>query len=189
MNRSTYWILTIPCQGSFADDETVKRWFTKHVEAGRFEYVKFAHEIGEKTEYHHIQAYVVFDRQVTFDRVKGLFPKKTHIEPRFGSHLEAKDYIGNEAKSGSVVWCLELGSDESIPDKQGARSDVNKTDKSLMALQQQILAGVPEKDLWLNPETFPVMVKYYRGLQAFYGALHQHTGRKLVYQKGESQDV
>lgn len=187
-NRSCYWILTIPCQGSFGDDETVKRWFLKHTEAGRFEYAKIAHEIGEKTDYHHIQAYVVFDRQVTFSRVKGLFPRQTHIEPRYGSHAEAKDYIGNEAKAGAVVWVEEFGSDAGIPDKQGSRSDITKMDKTLIDLQRRILEGASEKDLWLTPEYFPVMVKYYRGLQAFYGALYQRTG-KLTYKKGGSQDV
>ena len=59
MNRSPYWFLTIPYRGAFCVEEIVKGWFLKHAEAGRFRYAKFALEVGETTEYKHIQAYVV----------------------------------------------------------------------------------------------------------------------------------
>lgn len=165
--QSPYWILTIPFRGSFGSELVVKKWFLKHTEAGRFRYAKVACEVGGHSDYVHLQVYVIFENRVTFARVKGLFPRETHIEPRRGSHTEAKDYIGNEEKSGSVAWVAEFGSDDDIPDRAGDRSDVSKTDSCLLLILGRLQAGENISDLWNEPELFPTLVKYHRGVNEY----------------------
>lgn len=193
MNRSPYWILTIPYRGAFGEESIVKGWFLKHAESGRFRFAKFALEVGDGG-YEHIQAYVVFETQVTFSRVKGLFPKETHIEPRRGLHSEASDYIGSEEKGGVVKWCFSVGSDEEIPEGPGSRSDISKTDSSLKEIQELILSGASEADLWRNPDLFPTMVKYHRGIREFFELVCSRSyssvsSGRIVYQRRNNHEL
>lgn len=139
------------------------------IDGETMQYCKVAREIGEQGTAH-LQIYAVFAAEVSFAGVKRMFPV-AHIEQRFGSHWQAKDYIGNLEKSGSVEWVREYGDDSGITDGQGSRSDINKQDNILKQIQLDIFNGAGLSLLWSNPEYFPVMVKHFRGINEFISQL------------------
>jgi hypothetical protein len=61
-------------------------------------YAKYALEIGESGT-PHIQGYVVFKDSQRFSRLRNLIVKLAgkapHVEPRRGTHIEARDYVGD----------------------------------------------------------------------------------------------
>lgn len=160
VKQSRFWMLTI--NTPVASDKSKLQTL---VDSGTLKYCKVAHETGESGN-EHLQIYLVFSRLVRFTAVKKLF-HTAHIEPRFGTHQEAVSYIGNPGKSGSVQWCEELGDDSGVA-SQGNRTDISKTDALLLRIQEQALQGVSFFALWSNPEFFPVLVRYSRGIKEFY---------------------
>ena len=74
------------------------------------------------------------------------------------------------------MWVDEYGTDVGVPEQSGERTDVSATDNTLREIQALIVSGVPEPDLWANPELFPALVKYHRGIREFY-SLRCATGK------------
>lgn len=171
--RSKYWMLTInnPVASDLSKIETL-------IDGETIQYCKVAREIGEQGTTH-FQIYAVFATAVSFAGVKKMFPV-AHIEQRFGSHTQAKDYIGNLEKSGSVEWVREYGNDDGIPDGQGSRSDVSKQDEILKQIQLDIFNGAGLSLLWSNPEYFPVMVKHFRGINEFISQLGSSSRLRMM---------
>ncbi len=71
----------------------------------------------------HLQGYVCFDRHITGNALKNLFVVNPHLEPRNGSHSQAKTYCMKMETRQEGPW--EYGDDEGIADTQGSRTDLS----------------------------------------------------------------
>lgn len=148
------WMLTInnpPCE----------EWqpFADYLDTHNVRYAKVALEVGEAGN-RHFQVYLYFPGKRRFSSVKKLFPS-AHIEPRFGTHQQASDYIGQEEKSGTVLWVEEFG----VPPKQGGRSDLSESRSAMWDVKDAIDNGASEGELW--DDYFPYMVRSYTGVREY----------------------
>lgn len=141
-------------------------------------YVKLSEEIGEEGT-PHVHAYIVLVNACTFSQVKQRFDR-ANIQPRFGSHQEAKDYIGREEKSGQVLSTWELGSDENM--HQGFRSDLSSQENRLEELKSLIQAGCSLDDLY--DMDFALMMRFGRELRVYYD--YKQLQRGTAYGSGDS---
>lgn len=117
-------------------------------------------EVGEEEDTEHIQGYVIFPHRFRLYKVIKLFKKVAHIEPRFGSHLEAIEYCSkddtriDDNKSGPYI----TGSDEEIAKKPKERTD-------LLEVQKLIKEGKNLLELYEN--VFPQMIKYGKSIEKY----------------------
>lgn len=96
----------------------------------------------------HYQGYIVFKSNKRLSAVKSVNPR-AHWELRKGTHQQAVDYCSKQDTRVEGPWSY------GEPPSQGKRTD-------LLLLKERLEAGVPVKDLWTDPETFPVLAKYHR---------------------------
>ena len=96
----------------------------------------------------HYQGYICFKSNKTLHAVKLLNPR-AHWELRGGKHEEAKAYCSKEETRVDGPWTY--GEEP----QKGKRTD-------LLLLKERLDAGVPVRDIWRDPETFPIVSKYER---------------------------
>ena len=95
----------------------------------------------------HYQGYICFKFNKTLHAVK--FNPRAHWELRGGKHEEAKAYCSKEETRVDGPWTY--GEEP----QKGKRTD-------LLLLKERLDAGVPVRDIWRDPETFPIVSKYER---------------------------
>lgn len=147
---------------SFVIPESVT--FPREKSAPAVTYCKYAHEIGEHGN-HHIQGYVVFDIRQRVSAVSTICGfRKPHVEPREGTHEQAKEYAGASDKSGQVINVVELGSDVSL--RTGFRTVSRRSDESLFSeIRALVDNGAEEFELWQRYGAF--MCRNFRGVREY----------------------
>lgn len=115
-------------------------------------------EIGESGTMH-LQGYCELTKPMRMPQVKRLIcpgrPDQVHVEPRMGTREQAREYIADDGKDGSLGW-VECGSWES--GGSGARSD-------LLACKDLIDNGASTVEIC--EEYFPTWVHNYRALEYY----------------------
>ena len=111
------------------------------------EYCIWQLERGEEGTPHY-QGYIIFKTNKTPHAVKLINPR-AHWELRVGTHEGARNYCSKEDTRVDGPWTF--GEEP----KQGKRTD-------LLLLKERLDSGVPVKELWADPDTFPVLSKYDR---------------------------
>jgi len=118
-------------------------------------------ERGEEGTLHY-QGYIVFKNNKRFVALKAINPR-AHWEPRRGTHEQAVHYSTKPHLGCSCVHCAKCTPESRVDGpwthgeipKQGKRSD-------LLLLKERLDTGVSVKDIWADPETFPIVSKYDR---------------------------
>lgn len=89
-----------------------------------FAYLCVGLEVGESGTMH-LQGYCQFKKRIGLKKTQRLInperPEGVHVEMRKGSHAQAREYIANDEKEGSLGW-VEWGE----PFTEGARMDLNQ---------------------------------------------------------------
>lgn len=126
------------------------------------QYMVWQNEKGEE-ETEHIQGYIVFKIRKKFTTVKTMFLKKLNVspnlQPRKGSHQQAKDYCSKEETR--VSGPNFFGNDDSVPKFQGQRTDHNQ-------IIQDIKNGKSDKFLMENYQSYLRYFNHYKMLQRIY---------------------
>lgn len=142
-------------------DEALTEWGnikSRLASDGAIKYCRVAYEHGTKEETPHLQCYAVFSYFMTFKTCRNklikIFGKAPHIEVRAGTHEQARDYCGDEEKSGGVYWVESYGSEDGIG--QGKRTDLEEKRSVFWQIKALIDDGCTEYDLYEN--FFPEMV-------------------------------
>lgn len=98
----------------------------------------------------HLQGYVVFTVRKALKTVSNII-QNAHLEPRLGTHTQAKTYCQKTDTRTSGPW--EIGDDSKIPETQGSRSD-------LMTVKKAIDEG--QSDIYLLDNHFETCAKHLR---------------------------
>lgn len=87
-------------------------------------------EVGENGT-PHVQGYIVLLSRTRMSTLKLRFQSNLHLEKRRGTHSQAVAYCSKEETRVSGPWTY--GSDDDIPEGQGARSDLTTVKRKLDA--------------------------------------------------------
>ncbi len=108
------------------------------------------------TEGKHYQLYVCFKNPVRGAQLSKMIGRKPHLEPRRGTHSEAKTYCSKTETRIAGPW--EYGSDTDIPEVQGQRSDLKRCKKLLDdGKSMKVVAQ----------EEFSCFIRYHKGLYLY----------------------
>ncbi len=118
-------------------------------------YAIFQLEIGENGT-PHLQGYVVYHNPVVASALSKYIGGNPHIEVRRGTHSQAKAYCSKEDTRVEGPWTY--GSDEGIPESQGARSD-------LAAVKRKLDDGV--KMSVIAEDHFSDFIRYSKGFREY----------------------
>lgn len=130
--------------------------FTKLIDFPKFQYIIAQHEIGEKDNTPHIQAYIQFNNVIRFNALKKLIPRG-HFEIAKGSSSDNQLYCSKDETSTNDRF--EFGE----PKHQGKRTDIHKA-------VERAAAGDKVSDIITDD---PSMLKYRRHL-------HDHQTELLL---------
>lgn len=125
-SETPYWVFTI--NNPTSDSEPREKL------AEVATYIIWQKEVGEEGT-SHLQGYVVFKKKKRLSAVKKLLPR-AHLEPRRGSHVQAKQYSSKEDTRADGPW--EFGDDSEVPKSSGSRSDLNEVKAKLDAGTSQL---------------------------------------------------
>lgn len=117
-------------------------------------YAIWQKEVGESGT-PHLQMYLAYESPVRHSRMRTLLPG-CHIEPRHGSHKQAKTYCSK--LDSRVEGPYEYGDDTTIANSQGQRSD-------LIGAKRAIEDGASVLELF--DSHFGTMVRYGRGMKEY----------------------
>lgn len=121
--RSWVWTLNNP------SEEEADRLFLSLSDAtslcDQFRYIVVGMEVGGETDTMHLQGFVELTAPMRMRAVQSALapdrPQQVHMEPRRGTREQARNYIANDDKEGSMGW-VEAG--EWRQGGQGTRSDL-----------------------------------------------------------------
>ncbi len=130
-------------------------------EFGRIpKYAVYQLEIGEKGT-PHLQGYICFEKKIKAQALSNLFGGKPHLEKRKGKHSEAKAYCMKEDTRHGGPWIY--GSDEGIPEGQGARTDMIGLKRDLDEKHKLTVIADNHFALFLR---YPKAIQMYKRLKA-----------------------
>lgn len=115
------------CFTIYEDAESMKKLYASKEEVfveHDVRYIICGLETCPKTNRKHIQGYIEYNKQKTFDNVKVLFGNKTHIEIALGKASHNQVYCGKEDKSPYVYG---------KPKSQGKRNDLENQLRSIVS--------------------------------------------------------
>lgn len=130
MSRSRNWTFTL---NNYTDDE----YASLSVINKQIRYIIFGKEIGDENHTPHLQGFVIFHNQKTFDQTKKFFGDRYHIEKTIGS---VKQNIAYCSKDNEYI---ELGD----APNQGARKDIQD-------IKEMVAEGRPIKDIILSANSY-----------------------------------
>lgn len=131
MERSRTWSFTL---NNYTDDD--EQFIVNLEQNKQVKYLICGKEVGAEGT-HHLQGYIYFHNQKTFDQTKKFLGSRYHIEKCKGSFAENVSYC---SKDGEYV---EFGE----PPKQGSREDIKN-------VKQQMESGVPINQIVLNATSY-----------------------------------
>lgn len=148
---SQAWVFTVNNPASEYDLESIL--------TGKCKYAVFQYEKGELRGTTHIQGYVFFNSRKRGSTVKKLFNCNPWVAPRAGTHSEAKAYASKEGtRLHPLLVATVIGSDEGIPEGQGARTDID-------ALHEFLDTGASM--IKVSEEYFSAFIRHQRGITAY----------------------
>ncbi|UBR88862.1 putative replication-association protein [Mongoose-associated circovirus] len=109
----------------------------------------------------HLQGYLQMKKKCRLAAMKKVHPS-AHWEVRHGTHEEALAYCSKEDTRQDGPWTYGTPTT-----KAGQRND-------LLAMKKALDEGQSEKEIAMNPDTFPVWAKYFRALERY----NRLTGKK-----------
>jgi len=103
-------------------------------------YAIWQREKAPETGREHWQGFVIFDKNVRFNRVRSMFNGEAHVEPAYGTSEQCRAYCSKEESRVPGTQPTEVGH---FPGNPGHRSDIDN-------LLADIQAGLPDKQLLLE---------------------------------------
>lgn len=120
-------------------------------------YIAFQREICPRTNRPHLQGYIVYKSPIRMGAFKRILGHGAHVEPRRGSHEQARDYATKEETrdpaDNSGPWTTGVE-----PRGQGARSDIED-------LKARLQRGEDLKTI--SNECFQPFLRYQKGIAAW----------------------
>ncbi len=123
-------------------------------------YAIYQLEIGENGT-PHLQGYICFRSQIKALTLSNYFGGHPHLEPRRGTHTQAKEYCSKDDTRVEGPWTF--GDDEGIPESQGARTDMIGLKRDLDEDTKLTVIADNHFALYLR---YPKAIKMYKRLKS-----------------------